>query len=185
MPQQTSTDAPSQKCTCKWKTQCNNQIKSIFDKSCLCLYFSLFSNIPTVSWLQTGNEFVFNLSYREQIPCSIMQNWQLLWSCGIYNYGNESCQLDSFSHGYTAAETSVNPRIMICQPQDHDLSTPGPCGVWWLIGRFDAFRPKGNGFESHCSCHVGTLGKLFTRSCLWHFGVKLQQCPCCVGSTSE
>ena len=24
-------------------------------------------------------------------------------------------------------------------------------GTWWLIGKFDAFSPKGRGFESHSS----------------------------------
>src|SRR6218665_3150919 len=47
-------------------------------------------------------------------------------------------------------------------------------GAWWLIGRFVAFRPKGRGFESRSSRHVGTLGKSLTRSCLWRFGVKLR-----------
>ncbi len=47
-------------------------------------------------------------------------------------------------------------------------------GAWWLIGRFDAFRPKSRGFESRSSRHVGTLGKSFTHSCLWRFGVKLR-----------
>src|SRR6218665_520245 len=47
-------------------------------------------------------------------------------------------------------------------------------GHWWLIGRFEAFRPKGRGFKSHSSCHIGALGKSFTRSCLWCFGVKLR-----------
>src|SRR6218665_1823858 len=47
-------------------------------------------------------------------------------------------------------------------------------GAWWLIGRFVAFRPKGRGFESRSSRHTGTLGKSFTRSCLWRFGVKLR-----------
>jgi len=46
--------------------------------------------------------------------------------------------------------------------------------VWRLIGRFGTFRPKGHGFESHSSRHVGTLGKSFTRSCLWCFDAKLQ-----------
>ena len=40
--------------------------------------------------------------------------------------------------------------------------------------RFDAFRPKGRGFESRSGRHVETLGKSFTRSCLWRFGVKLR-----------
>src|SRR6218665_1239756 len=48
------------------------------------------------------------------------------------------------------------------------------CGARWLIGRFDAFRPKGRGFESRSSRHVKTLGKSFTRSCLWCFGVILR-----------
>src|SRR6218665_2772472 len=47
-------------------------------------------------------------------------------------------------------------------------------GVWWRIGRFDAFRPKGCEIESRCSRYVGTLGKSFTRSCLWRLGVKLR-----------
>ena len=32
-------------------------------------------------------------------------------------------------------------------------------GMWWLIGRVDAFRPQGRGFESRSSRQVGTLGK--------------------------
>src|SRR6218665_2190035 len=36
------------------------------------------------------------------------------------------------------------------------------CEAWWLIGRFDTFRPNGCGFES------------FTRSCLWRFSLKLR-----------
>src|SRR6218665_406459 len=45
---------------------------------------------------------------------------------------------------------------------------------WWLIGRFDAFRPKCRGSESRSRRYVGTLGKSFTRSCVWRFGVKLR-----------
>ena len=48
------------------------------------------------------------------------------------------------------------------------------CVVWWLIGRFVAFRPRGRRFEFRSSRHIGTLSKSFTRSCLWHFGVKLR-----------
>src|SRR6218665_1815028 len=47
-------------------------------------------------------------------------------------------------------------------------------GTWWLIGRTDAFRPKGRGLESRSSRNVGTLGKSFTHRCLWRFGVKLR-----------
>ena len=46
------------------------------------------------------------------------------------------------------------------------------CGMWWRFGRVDAFRTKGHGFNSRSSCHVRTLGKSFTHSCLLHFGVK-------------
>src|SRR6218665_1915270 len=49
------------------------------------------------------------------------------------------------------------------------------CGTWWLIGRIDAFRPKRRELESRSSRHVGTLGKSFTHSCLWRFGVKLRR----------
>jgi len=48
------------------------------------------------------------------------------------------------------------------------------CGGWWLIGRFDTFRPKGRGFEFRSSCHIGTLGKPFTHICLWRFGVNIR-----------
>ena len=47
-------------------------------------------------------------------------------------------------------------------------------GAWWLIDRFVGFCPKGREFESRSSRHVGTLGKSFTRSDLWRFGVKLR-----------
>ena len=44
-------------------------------------------------------------------------------------------------------------------------------GHVWRIGRVDAFSPKGHGFDSHSSRHIGTLGKSFTHSC---FGVKFR-----------
>ena len=47
-------------------------------------------------------------------------------------------------------------------------------GAWLLIDRFVAFRLKGRGFKSRSNRHVGALGKSFTRSCLWLFGVKLR-----------
>src|SRR6218665_4152481 len=54
------------------------------------------------------------------------------------------------------------------------------------IGRDDAFRPKGRGFEFRSSLHVGTLGKSFTHSCLWRFAVKFRHSICAVvGSASE
>jgi len=40
----------------------------------------------------------------------------------------------------------------------------------------DVFRPKGHGFDSRSSRHIGTLGKFFTHSCLWRFGVKFRHC---------
>src|SRR6218665_2455676 len=52
--------------------------------------------------------------------------------------------------------------------------------LWWLIGSFDTFCPKDHGFESRSSCHVRTLDKSFTRSCLWPFGVKLRHNICAV-----
>ena len=55
-----------------------------------------------------------------------------------------------------------------------DINTIVIVEAWWLIGRFAAFRLKGRGFESHSDRHVGTLGKFFTCSCLWRFGVKLR-----------
>ena len=54
------------------------------------------------------------------------------------------------------------------------------CGAWWAswrIGRVDAFRPEGRGFEGfkfRSSRHVRILGKSFTCCCLY----KLQH-SCC------
>ena len=42
------------------------------------------------------------------------------------------------------------------------------------IGRVDAFRPRGHGFDPRSSRHVGTLSKSFTHSCLLRFGVKFR-----------
>src|SRR6218665_2957101 len=47
-------------------------------------------------------------------------------------------------------------------------------GRGWCIGRVDTFCPKGYGFDSRSSRHVGTLGKSFSHSCLWRFGVKFR-----------
>ena len=58
-------------------------------------------------------------------------------------------------------------------------------GVWWLIDRFVTFRPRGHGFKSRSSCHIGTLDKSFTRSCLWRFSTKLWHIIRAVGSASE
>jgi len=46
--------------------------------------------------------------------------------------------------------------------------------AWWLIGKVDAYRQTGSWFDSRSSCHVGTLGKSFARSCLLRLGVKLR-----------
>ena len=48
----------------------------------------------------------------------------------------------------------------------------------WRIGRVDAFHPKGHGFDSRSSSHIGTLGKSFTQNCLWRFGVKFRHSIC-------
>ena len=42
--------------------------------------------------------------------------------------------------------------------------------MWLLVGR--VCRLEGHGFEFRSSRHVGTLGKSFTCSCQWRFGVK-------------
>src|SRR6218665_1726061 len=54
------------------------------------------------------------------------------------------------------------------------VNTNNSLGRGWCIGRVDAFHPKGHGFDSRSSYHVGTLGKSFTHSCRWCFGVKLR-----------
>ena len=47
--------------------------------------------------------------------------------------------------------------------------------TWWHIGRVAAFHPKGHGFDSRFSYHVGALDKSFNHSCLWRFGTKFRQ----------
>ena len=54
---------------------------------------------------------------------------------------------------------------------------------WRLVGKFVVFCPKGCGFESHSSRHVGTLGKFLTRNCQWRFGVKLRHSILAVSGT--
>src|SRR6218665_1411714 len=64
-----------------------------------------------------------------------------------------------YAHGFTGAD----PR--------NECFTVMTLG---LIGGFGAFRPKGRVFESGSSRLVGSLGKSFTHSSLWRFGVKLR-----------
>ena len=60
------------------------------------------------------------------------------------------------------------------------------CGAWWPIGRFDAFRPKGLGFESCSIRHVGTLGQvLHSQLPVVFWRETLTQNLCCVKSASE
>src|SRR6218665_2173007 len=78
--------------------------------------------------------------------------------------------------GLTAAcqaDTLARPPVGCCSDLSmvHALYCEEGVG---LICRIDAYRPKGRWFESRSSRHVGTLGKFFTRSYLWRFGVKLR-----------
>ena len=65
--------------------------------------------------------------------------------------------------------------------------TLGVAGVaWWLIGKVDAYHPKGRGFDSRFSLQIRDLGQVL-RSQL---PVALRretstQYPSCVGSASE
>ncbi len=47
-------------------------------------------------------------------------------------------------------------------------------GVGGALVESTPFVRKGHEFNSRSSRHVRTLGKSFTHSCLWRFGVKLQ-----------
>src|SRR6218665_3506162 len=58
------------------------------------------------------------------------------------------------------------------------LCTSAYMGRMWRIGRDNAFRPKGRGFDTRSSRQVGTLGKFLTHNCLWRFGVKLRHSIC-------
>ena len=69
-----------------------------------------------------------------------------------------------------------SPILNVAQMSSHSP----PCGVWWLSGRACALRLEGRRFESHSSCHVGTLSNSLTCSCLWCFGVLTPtQYQCC------
>src|SRR6218665_2945778 len=58
-----------------------------------------------------------------------------------------------------------------------------PCGAWWLIGRVDAYRPKGRGFESRSSHHIGQV--LHSPLPVALRRETSTQYPCCIGSASE
>ena len=60
---------------------------------------------------------------------------------------------------------------LVITNREHLQHNPELC-TWWRIGRVKTFRPECRGFES--SRHVRTLGKSFTRSSLWRFGIKLR-----------
>ena len=47
------------------------------------------------------------------------------------------------------------------------------CGTWWLVGRVDSCRGRVDRVVGSNPA-LATLGKSFTRSCLWRFGVKLR-----------
>ena len=55
-----------------------------------------------------------------------------------------------------------------CSHCTYTMDIVGHCGS--VVG-FGAFCLEGHRFESHSSHHVGTLGKSFTRTCMWRFGV--------------
>jgi len=66
------------------------------------------------------------------------------------------------------------PRQMVHRQTVLDKNFTDTVWTWWRFGRVDAYRPKGHEFDSCSSRHVGTLGKSFTHSCHWRFGVKFR-----------
>src|SRR6218665_3823865 len=73
---------------------------------------------------------------------------------------------------YVAARVGFEPATL--RMQGTELNTEPHCPTCWRFGRVDTFRPKGHGFDSRSSRHVGTLSKSFTHICLWRFGVKFR-----------
>src|SRR6218665_3492645 len=72
------------------------------------------------------------------------------------------------SGGGARYNSALSPTGPWTKPDIRSMSTTHTCidvydvsayihGMWWLIGRFDAFRPKGRGFESRSRRHVGTV----------------------------
>ena len=61
-----------------------------------------------------------------------------------------------------------------CRSFDAQIGSDHTLVIANLNREVDAFRPKGHEFDCRSSRHVGTLGKSFTHSCLWRFGVKFQ-----------
>jgi len=62
-------------------------------------------------------------------------------------------------------------RVILRAPYERSHTHIHQCGAWWRIDRDNASWPEGHGFESRSIRHVGTLGKSFTRSCLWRLRV--------------
>src|SRR6218665_1552790 len=80
----------------------------------------------------------------------------------------ESEKFDVYVQRPKEADTCTCHDSTLLQEQSNILRV----GRGWRIGRVDAFRSKGHGFDSRSSRHVGTLDKSSTHSCRWHFGVK-------------
>src|SRR6218665_2241074 len=87
--------------------------------------------------------------------------------CGICRAGetNFQCKPQNYLDTLTSKHHLVRTESLL----RHYINA-----AWGLIGRVDAYRPKGRGFDSRSRRHAGTLGKSFARSYLWRFHVKLR-----------
>ena|SRR6218665_1642599 len=69
-------------------------------------------------------------------------------------------------HIYTVVLCSS--KGVYCSKFTHFLTAERKCHrAWWRSGKFGVLHPQGHRFKPHSSRHVGTLGKSFTRSCLY------------------
>src|SRR6218665_1017969 len=65
------------------------------------------------------------------------------------------------------------------------IMTFGCCGTWWRIGRVEAFRPEGRGFESRSRPQRRDLGQVLHSQLPMALRRETPaQYPCCVGSAS-
>ena len=118
------------------------------------------------SWIPNSPKSVKHLTPNSPISETLLPRLNLIRSCWWFCFQIKMQQIQNttLSILYTPFRSVLRCQLM-CKCR---------VGVWWLFGRFIAFRLRSHRFKSCSSCLIGTLGKSFTSSCLWCFSVKLR-----------
>ena len=138
-------------------------VHHLFDGRVSELSFLLWIQRPTDGSIYQTMKFPETVTENDEIPVRSLRA-NNTWP------GNNSIQVLNQVHRLQSAAKSDFYGIH----KLHELFRHNTMGRGWRIGWVVAFRPKGHGFDSRCSRHVGTLSKSFTHGCLWRFGVKFR-----------